>query len=194
MYMSSVTLRVANERDLAAMLAIYEPSVRNSTVSFEIEPPTPEVFAERFAAIASRFPWVVAEREGQVLGYTYAERPFSRAAYQWTVDSALYIREDVRHTGLGRTLTTALINLLGLMGFHRLYGVIVASNEPSLALTRSMGFTEEARFRRAGHKFGQWHDVVWMGREIRPLSDSPAPPLSMADLTEDQIRDALQTC
>lgn len=183
----SLRLRMAEQADLGPMLAIYAHAVRTSAVSFEFEPPTRAEFADRFATVSAIFPWLAAEKDGQLLGYAYAEHPFSRTAYQWTADYALYIHQDARRCGVGKALTTALSALLAAQGFQKLYGVIVASNIPSIALAASLGFVEEARMTRVGCKMGQWHDVVWMGKNIASLPDTPEPPRPVSALLPELV-------
>src|SRR5215207_8283306 len=91
---------------------IYAPVVRDTIISFETEPPSAEEIARRVRDTLVRWPWLVCERDGEVLGYAYAGAHRSRAAYQWSVDVSAYVREDVRQRGVGRALYTSLIAAL----------------------------------------------------------------------------------
>lgn len=186
-----VTLRMAREADLPAMLNIYAPAVRDTVVSFEYEPPDILEFQLRFQRVTSRFPWVAAEVDGQVAGYAYADAPFSRAAYQWNADFAVYISPDARSAGLGTAFSLALMKLLTLLGYSRLYAVVVASNTPCLQMLARLGFEQEGCMVRSGFKFGSWHDVLWLGKELARLSDSPAPPRLISTLPSSQVDECL---
>ena len=109
-------IRIAEERDAAPMLDIYAPYVRETTITFEYEVPTPEAFLARFEGITRDFPWLVWEEAGAVLGYAYASRPFERAAYAWCAEPSIYLRPDARGRGIGRQLYAALEALLSQMG------------------------------------------------------------------------------
>lgn len=186
-----VTLRMACEADVPAMLNIYAPCVSNSVVTFEYEVPTLLEFQQRFLSIASRFPWIVAEMNGQVVGYIYADAPFSRVAYQWSTSFAVYISPDARSAGLGTAFSLALMKLLTRLGYSRLYAVVVASNTPCLQMLARLGFEQEGCMVRSGFKFGSWHDVLWLGKELARLSDSPAPPRLISTLPSSQVDECL---
>src|ERR671925_577755 len=102
----SATIRLATPEDADAILAIYAPIVRNTAISFEVEPPTREEMAERIAKTISHLPWLVCAREREVLGYVYASPHRARAAYQWSVDVSVYIHQEARRIGMGRALYT----------------------------------------------------------------------------------------
>lgn len=189
--LSPPTLRMACEADVPAMLDIYAPAVRDTVVSFEYAPPSLLEFQQRFLRVTSRFPWIVAEADGQVVGYTYADAPFSRAAYQWSTDFAIYINAEARNSGLGKVLTRALMDMLTRLGYARLYAVVVASNRPCLRMLANLDFTQEACLVRSGYKFGSWHDVLWLGKELAHLSDTPAPPQPVSTLPAAQLAQCL---
>ena len=89
-------IRIAEERDVAEILSIYAPYVQNTTYSFEYDVPRLEAFLERFRTITTRFPWIVWEEEGKILGYAYGSEPFARAAYRWSCESSVYLRPEAR--------------------------------------------------------------------------------------------------
>ena len=97
-------IRLATEQDLSQILAIYAPYVENTAYSFEYTPPSPEEFLQRFCGITARFPWLVWEEAGHVLGYCYAGAPFERAAYQWCAEPSVYLAPEARRRGIGRNL------------------------------------------------------------------------------------------
>ena len=115
---STLLIRLAGEGDAPQIADIYAPVVRDTIISFETEPPSAEEIARRVRDTLVRWPWLVCERDGEVLGYAYAGAHRSRAAYQWSVDVSAYVREDARQRGVGRALYTSLIAALDLQGFY----------------------------------------------------------------------------
>ena len=82
-------IRIATEKDIPQILAIYGPYVEDTTVSFEYTVPTEEAFLERFRGITAQFPWLVWEEDGKVLGYAYGSPPYARAAYGWCAEPSV---------------------------------------------------------------------------------------------------------
>jgi L-amino acid N-acyltransferase YncA len=170
-------IRTATTADAAEIQAIYEPIVRDTVISFEIEPPTVAEMAERMKAIQQRFPWLVCELEGKVAGYVYASPHHERAAYQWSANVSVYIHEDFHRRGIGRALYTSLFALLKLQGFYNLYGGVTLPNAGSVGLHESMGFEPVGIYQKVGYKFGAWHDVGWWSLVLRPHDPEPTDPL-----------------
>ncbi|HET9315840.1 MAG TPA: arsinothricin resistance N-acetyltransferase ArsN1 family B [Vicinamibacteria bacterium] len=163
-------IRDATAADAEALLAIYRPFVTDTTVSFELEPPPVEEFAQRIASAQSRWAWLVAEEGGGVAGYAYATSFRPRAAYQWSVEMSAYLDESFRGKGIARALYERLIGILVAKGYCTAYAGITLPNEASVRFHQALGFTAVGVFQRAGRKFGAWHDVSWWQR---PLQDRP---------------------
>ena len=161
-----MSIRLAAETDLPRILAIYAPYVEHTTISFEYTPPTPDEFRQRFLKITARFPWLVWEEQGEILGYAYACAPFERAAYQWCCEPSIYLRPDAQGRGIGRKLYTALEELLTLQGFRLSYALITSENTASLAFHRQMGYTVLAHFPGCGYKHGKHLGVTWMQKTL----------------------------
>jgi L-amino acid N-acyltransferase YncA len=159
------------ERDAAACAAIYAPYVARSPATFEEVPPDAQEMAAR---IASAHAWLVAERDGALLGYAYGSRHRERAAYRWAADVAVYIDSAHHRAGVGRTLYGQLFERLAGVGLWTLCAGITVPNEASDALHRAMGFAPVGTFRRIGWKGGAWHDVRWWQLDLRP--HEPGPP------------------
>src|SRR5688572_4135399 len=104
-------IRLATEADAEQVQSIYAPIVRDTVISFEVEPPPVEEMRKRIATISSQHPWLVCDQRGEILGYAYAGRHRERAAYQWSVDVTIYIREGCRRAGIGRGLYTSLLQI-----------------------------------------------------------------------------------
>ena len=169
-------IRLAHVRDAAPIAAIYAPIVITSATSFEVEPPTPAMMAERIARTLPAYPWLVGEEAGAVVGYAYASQHRARAAYQWSVDVSVYIHEDWRGQGIGRTLYSALFALLRAQGFANAYAGITLPNVGSVALHEAMGMTPIGVYRHVGYKLGAWRDVGWWEGALQTFPESPTPP------------------
>jgi phosphinothricin acetyltransferase len=160
-------IRPATRVDVEAMLAIYAPIVRDSAISFELEPPTPGEFARRLDAVPQGAPWLVAESGGAILGYAYASKFRERAAYRFTVETTVYVRDDMRRRGVARALYAELFTQLRAAGFATALAVIALPNPASVALHESLGFRPVGVFHRVGFKFDRWHDTGWWEFDLR---------------------------
>lgn len=164
-------LRPYRSTDAAAVLALYEPFVRDSGVTFETEVPSLEDFSKRLAHIAGRFPFWVWEDEGTVWGYAYATTHRERIAYQWAVETSVYVGKQRK--GMGKFLYERVLSELRERGFVWAYGVITLPNDASLALHQTCGFEPFARYDCAGQKLGSWYDVQW----VRCALNAPQPEM-----------------
>lgn len=179
---TAAVVRPASPRDAEACVAIYAPIVRDTAISFEAEPPTAEQMAERIRAANHDHPWLVCVSGGALLGYAYASAHRARAAYRWSVDVSVYGHPDARRRGVGRGLYEALLAILTLQGFHRVYAGITLPNPASVALHEGCGFTPLCVYRRVGFKCGAWQDVGWWERPLAEPTDPPREPRPFAAL------------
>lgn len=177
-------LRLARPQDADGILAIYSPIVRDTAISFEGEPPTRQQMAQRIASTIERLPWLVYERQGEILGYVYASQHRARLAYQWSVDVSVYIQAQAHRTGLARTLYTSLFKLLTLQGFYNCYAGITLPNAASVGLHEALGFQTIGVYRNVGYKLGAWHDVGWWSMALRPTTGLPEPPIPLPTLMQ----------
>lgn len=174
--MEPAAIRSADPRaDAAACLAIYAPHVESGATSFEEEPPGVDAFAERIAGIAATYPWLVAERSGDVVGFAYACPHRARPAYRWAVEVSVYVAAAQRGLGHGRALYAELIERLRMQRFHVACAGITLPNEASVALHESLGFVAVGVYRRIGWKDGSWRDVGWWQLALRQLDDGQPP-------------------
>ncbi|HEY4449977.1 MAG TPA: GNAT family N-acetyltransferase [Solirubrobacteraceae bacterium] len=158
------------QRDAAACAAIYAPYVADSVASFEtLAPSAPEISAR----IAAAHAWLVAEREGDLLGYAYASPHGQRAAYRWAADVAVYVAARHHRGGVGRMLYTQLFERLRAIGLWTLCAGVTQPNDASNGLHRAMGFVPVGAYRRIGWKAGAWHDVLWFQLDLRPGEAGP---------------------
>ena len=166
-------IRPATENDAAAFAEIYAPVVEDTAISFETAPPGAAEMAARIARIMKTHPWLAAEAIGGIAGFAYASPHRERAAYRWSVDVAVYVREGARRRGAARALYAQLFEILIAQKFHAAYAGIVLPNAASVGLHEAMGFKAVGVYRNVGYKLGAWRDVGWWGRGLAPLADPP---------------------
>ena len=176
---SPSSIRLATERDAEEIAAIYAPNVIDTIISFESEPPTADEMRLRIEGTLERYPWLVCERQGRVLGYAYAGAHGSRAAYQWSVDVSVYVHEEARRRGVGRALYASLVAALELQGFYNAYAGATLPNPASVGLHESLGFRSVGVYRGVGYKLGAWHDVGWWHLPLRERVADPDPPADL---------------
>lgn len=162
-------------RDAAACAAIYAPHVEGSAVSFEERAPSAEELAARIERVAATHAWLVAEREGRVVGYAYATAYNERPAYRWSTSVSAYVAAEFRGRGVGRALYEALFERLRERGFRMACAGITLPNAASVALHEGLGFEQAGLNREIGWKHGAWRDVGWWQLELTPPGDGPPP-------------------
>ena len=175
--------RLATPADGAACAAIYAPYVADTAISFEAVPPTADEMAARIARTIERTPWVVVEVDGVVRAYAYGTRHRDRAAYDWTVETTVYVDRDFGRRGLGTAAMGAVVAILGVQGAHLLVAGITLPNPGSVRLHESLGYRPIGEFEAIGWKFGAWHGVAWYALELGPRDVEPSPlvPLPAMD-------------
>jgi L-amino acid N-acyltransferase YncA len=157
-----VRLRAADFDDLAGIAAIYAPYVEKTAITFDLEPPSEAAWRSKWAAAQSEgHPWFVAESDdGELLGYVSTSPFMARLAYRSTIQTTIYLREDARGRGIGRSLYELALREVA-PSFHVAVAGITLPNEASVALHERLGFTRAGVFEDVGHKLGQWRDVGW---------------------------------
>ncbi|HEL2473791.1 TPA: N-acetyltransferase [Streptococcus suis] len=161
-----IDIRSARTEDAADLVAIYAPYVEKTAITFETEVPTVEAFASRIEKTLEKFPYLVAEEEGRVVGYAYASTYYARAAYDWTVELSVYVSREARGKGIGSLLYDALEEELTARGFKNFLACIALPNPASLALHKKRGYEQVAYFKNVGYKFDTWHDIVWLQKSL----------------------------
>jgi L-amino acid N-acyltransferase YncA len=155
-------LRDAGAADAAAIAAIYNPFVLDSTISFEDSAVSAEDMAQRIAEVhGAGLPWLLAHEDGVLLGYAYATRWRQRHAYRHSVETSVYLAPAAAGRGIGSALYRALLARLKQAGCHLAIGGIALPNAASIALHEKFGFEKVAHFQEVGFKFGAWRDVTY---------------------------------
>lgn len=204
-------LRLATADDAAAVSRIYAPFVADTAITFEQEVPPPSEIRERIAGTLPAYPWLVCERTGkeseggdgddgdgsEVVGYAYAGPVRKRAAYQWSVESSVYVDPAAQRRGVARALYAALLDLLAEQGYRNVFAVMTLPNEASEAFHEALGFESVGVLADAGYKLDDWHDVAWLQKRIGGEGGgddtSPAPPRSLDDLSRETVESAVRS-
>ena len=180
----AAAIRLATAGDAEPVQGIYAPIVRDTAISFEVDPPSIAEMRQRILDTLAHWPWLVCEHDGDVVGYAYAGKHRVRAAYQWSVDVSVYIHERARRYGVGRALYTALFHILLLQGVYNVQAGITLPNAASVGLHQALGFELVGVYRKIGFKLGGWHDVAWWQLVLQPHTPSPSA-LSDAAVVQD---------
>lgn len=178
---------MAAPEDAEALLEIYRPYVEKTAVTFEYEVPSAEEFRSRIADVLKKFPYLAAERDGQILGYAYVHPFKERAAYDWAVETSIYVRMGEHGKGIGRRLYKKLEELLARQHITNLNACITYPNPDSIAFHTALGYQKVAHFTKCGYKFGTWYDMIWMEKmlcETHP--DRPEPVIPIGQLRFEQ--------
>jgi phosphinothricin acetyltransferase len=154
-------IRQVNIADAAAIAEIYNYYVTHTTVTFEEEPVSVEIMTERIQEIVEKYPWLVIEENGVVVGYAYAGPWKSRCAYRYSVEVSVYLGKESKGKGYGSLLYSRLLELLRPLKLHGIIGGIALPNDACTALHQKFGFERVAHFKEVGYKFDQWIDVVY---------------------------------
>lgn len=159
--------------DAKALLIIYAPYVENTAITFEYDVPSEEEFRERISKVTRQFPWVVAEEDGRIAGYSYASPFKERAAYQWAVETSIYVDRRMKRRGIGLLLHDALEQRLRQQGILNMNACISYCEQEdeylsldSVHFHERLGYQLVAHFHQCGKKFGRWYDMVWMEKLI----------------------------
>lgn len=174
----AVLIRFAESADAAAIAAIYGPYVEGTHISFEEAAPDAAEIARRMGSPVH--PWLVAERDGRIVGYASTSPMRDRPAYRWSVETGLYVDQVQQGHGIGRQLLEAHLDLLERQGFVTAIAGIALPNDASIALHEKLGFTPSGIERGVGFKLGQWIDVARWQRDLAPRTNTPEEPRPFA--------------
>ncbi len=152
-------IRKVKLEDAQKIAEIYNYYILNSCVTFEEYPVSAEEMCGRIEAVYLKFPWLVFEKNNEILGYAYASVWKPRSAYKYTAESTVYLKNEAIKSGIGSLLYKELLIQLTELGFHAIIGGISLPNEASVALHEKFGFEKIAQFKEVGYKFKKWIDV-----------------------------------
>ena len=171
--MTGMNIRDAVAADAKAIQTIYAPYVEQTAVTFEYDVPSEDEFRRRIATVKQKYPWIVMEKDGRIVGYAYASTFKPRDAYQWAVETSIYVDQSMKRCGIGRQLHEALEQRLkaqGILNMNACISFIEPEDEyltlDSVRFHEQLGYKKVAHFHLCGKKFGRWYDMIWMEKLI----------------------------
>lgn len=186
---NDIILRAATVGDTEELLKIYAPYVEKTAISFEYTAPTQEEFKRRIESISSFYPYIAAESGGAILGYAYANTFKEREAYSRSVETTIYVRQDIKRLGIGRRLYENLETILKKQGIKNLNACIAVPETEdeylsldSVKFHSRMGYTAVGEFHKCAYKFGRWYNMVWMEKLIAEHDDNPVPLIPFPEI------------
>lgn len=189
MLFNDVTIRAASEADAQEITEIYAPYVKDTAITFAYDVPTVREYETKISQVLQRYPFLVVEKEGKVIGYAYAVAFRERAAYDWAVETSIYLRQDCRGNRLGKRLYLLLEEILKKQNILNLYACIAytATEDPhltnaSVAFHEQLGYKLIGHFTKCGYKFDTWYDMVWMEKLIGEHNDNIKSVRPFADV------------
>lgn len=189
-----IQIRKASVSDAEELLGIYVPYVEKTAISFEWDVPSVSEFRRRIENTLKKYPYLVAEKDGEILGYAYTGAFVGRAAYDWAAEVSIYVKEDKRKTGVGRRLYQALEAVSQAQNILNLNACIGYPDEDDEHLTKNsvqfhghLGYEMVGKFHKCGYKFGRWYHMVWMEKIIGTHEDVPAPVIPFSQIGEETL-------
>ena len=191
--MSEPHIRLALPQDARQLREIYAPYVERTAISFETVPPTATAMLRRRDEIVKRYPYLVAEQDGALLGYAYAHPFVGRAAYDWSAEVTIYLRMDPRNKGIGGRLYRTLEDIAraqGILNLNACIGVPKGADDEylthnSVDFHAHMGYAPVGTFHDSGYKFGRWYDMVWMEKMLGEHKTPAAPIRPFPEIRKD---------
>lgn len=169
----NIKIRIATINDATELLDIYAHYVTNTAITFEYDVPSKGEFENRIRNTLKKYPYLVAELEGNIVGYAYAGEFKIRAAYQWNVETSIYVHKDYKHMGIGKQLYQALENILKSQNILNVNACIAYPVQEDEYLTKDsvnfhqkLGYSLVGEFHQSGYKFNRWYNMVWMEKFI----------------------------
>ena len=170
---NSICIRKASLDDAETLLKIYSFYVEKTAISFECQVPTVSEFKGRMAQTLSKYPYIVAVKDNQIMGYSYLNPFKSRCAYDWAAETTIYVRQDATHEGLGKMLYDTLESIAIRQNIINLYACIAYPETEDEYLTKNsaqfhshMGYEMAGHYHKCGYKFGRWYDMVYMEKSL----------------------------
>jgi phosphinothricin acetyltransferase len=193
--MTPITLRIARPSDAPALVSIYAPYVLTTAVTYEYDVPTVENFTARIENTLKKYPYLVAERDGEIIGYAYLGVFNERAAGSWAAEISIYLSQRARRLGAGRLLYEALAAIAAAQGIVHLNAKIAYSPDPddthltrdSIAFHTHMGYRWVGECRHCGFKFGKWYSLVYMEKLLNDTATPPSPFLPFPALPREVL-------
>ncbi len=178
----NMVIRAAEAEDAAQLLDIYAPYVENTAITFEYEVPAVEEFRNRMAHTMEKYPYLLLQRGEEILGYAYASAFKGRSAYDWSVETSIYVKEGAHGNGIGKKLYAALEEILAAQHIINVNACIAYPNPESIAFHEKYGYKTVAHFTKCGYKLGKWYDMIWMEKMLGPHPEKPQAVLTASEV------------
>lgn len=172
----AISFRLATEQDAKDILAIYAPYVENTNITFEYEVPTISEFEARIAKVLKKYPYIVAVKNEKIIGYTYATTFRERVAYNWGLETSIYLSPEAKGQHIGSLLYKKLEAILKLQNITNLVASITYPNPASISFHEKYGYKKIAHFTKCGYKKDTWYDMIFMEKMINEHT-IPAPEI-----------------
>lgn len=180
----TIKIRLMEARDIAQIREIYRYYVDNTCITFEYELPSLEEFTQRMHGITRKYPCLVAELEEELAGYAYASAFKGRAAYDWAVETSIYVRNGLYGKGIGGCLYEELENCLRRQHILNVNACIAYPHEQSERFHEKLGYRTVAHFEKCGYKQGKWLDMIWMEKFLGEHPDRPEKVIPFPELLQ----------
>lgn len=192
-----IEIRVARPDDAKKLLEIYRPYVEKTAITFEYDVPDVKEFRRRIEHTLEKYPYLLAQKQGEILGYVYTGPFVGRAAYDWAAELSIYLKMDCRRREIGRKLYEAVENIAAAQHITNLcacIGTVDAEDEylnnNSARFHAHMGYRMVGEFRKCGYKFGRWYNMVWMEKIIGDHAAFPEPVTPFGKLEPEVLKKA----
>ncbi|WP_435358374.1 GNAT family N-acetyltransferase [Haloarchaeobius sp. DFWS5] len=184
--MPTIRIRPATLDDAPAVHDIYAPFVASTAVTFEDGEVSVSEVADRISDTLAQFPWLICERDGEVVGYTYGHSHRGRGGYRWSAETSVYVAENYRRQGIARGLYESLFAVLTAQNYVNCYAGIMIPNERSVGFHETMGFEPVGVYENVGYKLGEWQDTQWWHYLLREPPEEPDEPVPFSEIREDE--------
>lgn len=189
-----ICIRIATENDAKELLDIYMPYVTETAISFEYDVPSPEEFQARIVNTLQKYPYIIAEKNSEILGYAYTNAFVGRAAYDRSVENTIYLKKGRTKIGVGRMLYEALERITKAQNILNMNACIACPEIEDEHLTMNsiqfhehLGYRMVGTFHNSGYKFDTWYHMVWMEKIIGEHSSSPLPVIPFPELDIEKV-------
>lgn len=185
----NIVIRLARASDAKELLGIYSPYVLNTAVTFEYDVPSVEQFEKRILSITRKYPYILAQRGDEILGYAYASEFKNRAAYSCSAEVSIYVKQEKRHKGVGKKLYTVLEDILRSQNVCNLYACIASPKVPdkyldknSISFHKAIGYSTVGEFHNCAYKFDTWYDMIFMEKFINSHCENRADLIPITEI------------
>lgn len=186
-------VRIVEESDAEELLEIYAPYVKETAITFEYDVPSLQEFRRRIRETLKNYPYYVAESEGKIAGYAYASAFKERKAYDWAVETSIYVRKDLRRAGIGSVLLEKLESTLAKQNILNANACIAQTDSPdahlnnaSIEFHKKRGYQLAGKFHSCGYKFNHWYNMVWMEKMLGEHKPDQPPFIPFSNLSDQE--------